>query len=111
MSPRRRPLRVTSLGRRTLAAGSMGLWLALSMWAPAAGACPRCVEGVLARQAVLQDDFGHNLAIALLPFLIIGAVSVRAEAIGRHRGREQPSSRVATRAQDQPFTAAGERNT
>ena len=46
-------------------------------------ACPNCAEGVLAREAVLQEDFGRNFAYAVLPFFIIGAVCAGVERIGR----------------------------
>jgi hypothetical protein len=54
----------------------------LILTAPAA-ACPDCAEGVQARAAVWRDGFGHNWAVAALPFLIVGALCARAQAIGR----------------------------
>jgi len=51
--------------------------------APAALACPDCAVGRQARTEVWNDDFAFNLFVALLPFLMIGAVCLRVEAIGR----------------------------
>ena len=60
------------------------IWfVALLLVAPHAVACPSCVEGVQARAAVWQDDFGPQLVVVLLPFLVIGVLCARAEAIGR----------------------------
>jgi hypothetical protein len=52
---------------------------------PTAESCPRCAIGEEARTRVWNDDFGVNLAIALAPFLVIGAVCVSVESIGRRR--------------------------
>jgi hypothetical protein len=57
--------------------------VALALLAPPALACPGCAAGVAARAEVLADDFVRNLAIAVLPFVIIGAVCMRAEEVGR----------------------------
>jgi hypothetical protein len=57
------------------------LCVAAWMLAPSAGACPSCAEGLRAREAVAQNDFGRNLATAALPFLIIGAVCARVHRI------------------------------
>jgi hypothetical protein len=46
-------------------------------------ACPNCAEGVLARQAVLQEHFGRNFACAVLPFVVIGAICAGVERMGR----------------------------
>jgi hypothetical protein len=59
--------------------------LALLPLSRTAAACPNCAEGVLARRAVLQEDFGRNFVYAALPFLIIGAVCAGAERLGRRR--------------------------
>ena len=66
---------------RTAVAG-MSLGAALLLGAPAT-ACPNCAVGQQARSEVWNDDFGKNLLVALLPFLVIGALCVRAERIGR----------------------------
>lgn len=47
----------------------------------ASSACPSCPIGRTARQRVIDDDFGTNLAIALAPFLLIGLAARRAERI------------------------------
>ena len=49
-------------------------------------ACPSCPPGREARSEVWSDGFARNLATAIVPFLLIGAVALRAEAIGR-RGK------------------------
>jgi hypothetical protein len=69
---------------RTLLAPSL-IAAALAFVAPPARACPGCAAGVAARAQALGDDFFRNLAIAVLPFVIIGAVCVRAEHVGRWR--------------------------
>ena len=57
--------------------------IALLVIARPAGACPDCAVGRRARAQLWTDDFGPNLLLALAPFLIIGAVSVWANRIGR----------------------------
>jgi hypothetical protein len=47
--------------------------------------CPNCPVSVQARARFFDDDFGFNLAALLLPFLIVGAVCLRIEALGRAR--------------------------
>jgi hypothetical protein len=69
---------------------------ALLLLAPPACACPRCAEGMQARQAVLHEDFGRNLAVAALPFLLIGALCARLDAIGKN-GERRLSKRVSAR--------------
>ena len=68
---------------KVLAVLSIGATLLL---ATPAAACPNCAVGKQARSEVWNDDFGRNLFVALLPFLVIGAICVRAERIGRTRG-------------------------
>jgi hypothetical protein len=48
-----------------------------------ARACPDCVVGAAARAQVWRDDFAFNLAVALIPFVFVGAVSAWADRIGR----------------------------
>ncbi|MDP9151180.1 MAG: hypothetical protein M3O36_14730 [Myxococcota bacterium] len=60
-----------------------------SLVAPVA-ACPNCAVGRQARSEVWNDDFGKNLFVALLPFILIGAICVRAERIGRTRSNRAP---------------------
>jgi hypothetical protein len=47
-----------------------------------AHACPNCAAGVQARREVWGEDFAFHLLVALLPFLIIGAICVRLEVAG-----------------------------
>jgi hypothetical protein len=61
--------------------------------APAA-ACPSCAAGQAARREVWADGFCYNLAAALLPFVLVGAVSARLHRIGRAR-RPAAASRTA----------------
>lgn len=62
---------------------AFALFLAVLVFARTAHACPSCAEGIQARSDVLQDGFGQNLFVALLPFVIIGGICLRAEDIGR----------------------------
>jgi hypothetical protein len=59
------------------------LMLALALSSAPAAACPHCAEGRQARSEVLTEGFAFNLAACALPFLLIAAVCVRAERIGR----------------------------
>jgi len=68
--------------RASLIAFAAVVGLASTALAPVARACPKCAEGRQARSEVWRDHFGENLASALLPFLIIGAVCLRADTIG-----------------------------
>ena len=54
--------------------------LACIGWAAPAMACPNCAVGREARSEVWNRDFAFNLAVALLPFLLIGSICVRVEA-------------------------------
>jgi hypothetical protein len=65
-----------------LSAAAAGLPLSLVGVAPAL-ACPRCATGQEARRQVWRDDFGDHLAMTVLPFLILGAMSWRLHSIGR----------------------------
>jgi hypothetical protein len=56
-----------------------------------AGACPSCPIGNQARSEVWNQDFGFNVFVALLPFLVIGAICARVEAIGRRRPMAEDS--------------------
>ena len=62
---------------------------ALAAAAPAL-ACPSCPEGQKARSEVWNDDFATNLAVAALPFIVIGAVAARADGIGRRSKGGRP---------------------
>ena len=55
-----------------------------------AEACPNCAVGRQARTEVFRESFGFNLFVALLPFLMIGAICLRAEAIGRQAAGKTP---------------------
>jgi hypothetical protein len=46
----------------------------LPTWTETALACPRCAAGQAARQQVLEG-FSTNLAIMLLPFMVVGLLS------------------------------------
>ena len=50
-----------------------------------AHACPSCATGEQARSEVWTDGVAANVGIALLPFVIIGAICVWAEARARPR--------------------------
>jgi hypothetical protein len=50
-----------------------------------ARACPRCATGQEVRREVWRDGFFDHAAMAVLPFLIIAAISLRLHAIGRQR--------------------------
>jgi hypothetical protein len=71
----------TNASRRALA--SLLIAAALACFAPAAHACPGCEAASLARSEIFDDGFFRNLAVALLPFVIIGAVCVRVQNLGR----------------------------
>jgi len=70
---------------------------ALAAAAPAE-ACPDCAAGRRARSEVFREGFGANLLVALLPFLTIGAICVRVEAIGRPRASGRPGPPEEPRA-------------
>jgi hypothetical protein len=72
-APHRTPLRALSLALVFLAS------LALT---PPAEACPDCAVGREARSLVWTEDFARNLLLAVVPFLLIGAVSALANRIG-----------------------------
>ena len=46
-----------------------------------ASVCPGCAIGRQARSEVWNADFGFNLIVALIPFLIIGRICLWAETI------------------------------
>jgi hypothetical protein len=60
--------------------------LAVTGARPARG-CPDCVVAREARAQVYGEDFVHRLALAALPFLLVGAIALRADAIGRREER------------------------
>jgi hypothetical protein len=64
------------------AGASLAVVAALSAGGPAE-ACPSCPVGRQARSEVWNCDFEQNLFYALLPFLVIGAVCLGVERIGR----------------------------
>ena len=71
--------------RSTRAAVWMASFFAAFTAAGAAWACPNCPVGRAARQQVFDDGLATNLVIALVPFILVGMVSVWAERIGRAR--------------------------
>jgi hypothetical protein len=70
--------------RARRAAGLLALTAAVAFASPAR-ACPDCAAGQQARREVWRDDFAFYLSVAVLPFLLIGAVCARIEAMGRPR--------------------------
>ena len=48
-------------------------------------ACPDCAVGRTARKQVFGDAFATNLLLTVLPFVVVGAVSLGCERIGRAR--------------------------
>ena len=63
---------------------SIGTALVISLTvARPAGACPDCAVGRQARAQLWTDGFSQNLLLALAPFLVIGALSVGANRIGK----------------------------
>jgi hypothetical protein len=71
-------------------AGALAFVLVATFAVPrSVAACPDCAVGRQARAAVVRDDFGKNLFVALLPFLLIGAVCLRVETIGRDDDRDE----------------------
>jgi hypothetical protein len=83
----RRPARGARVPRITVAcvvAAATALAALLAMATPAA-ACPSCATGQQARSEVLAGDFGIHLLEMALPFLVIGALCVPVDAIGRRR--------------------------
>lgn len=80
----RRRARKPRVGRLRILTAGLVLMGALAVAAPAS-ACPDCAVGQQARSEVWNEHFGPNLFVALLPFLFIGAICVRAEGIGRPR--------------------------
>jgi len=64
----------------------MKIWIALSAacWSMfsevgVAWACPSCPVGRAAREQVCEDDFVLRMLAVVLPFIVMGAVSVWAE--------------------------------
>jgi ABC-type Fe3+ transport system permease subunit len=72
-------------------AAAFSLVLVLLTIASPAVACPNCAAGAQARSDVWNDDFGLNLALAALPFLVIVGLCISAEAIGRRRAPDRVS--------------------
>jgi hypothetical protein len=78
---------------------AVGLVVAGACALPApADACPACATGEQARSDVWNDDFGFNLVVAVLPFVLIGAISARADSLGRTRARPTGSAPTGARA-------------
>jgi hypothetical protein len=48
-----------------------------------ASACPGCAAASAARAEIFGEAFFRNLAVAALPFVIIGAVCARVQRLGR----------------------------
>lgn len=60
-----------------------------------AEACPSCATGESARSEVWADDFGYYLCVALLPFVIIGAICAYVERRGAERAQDARPARAA----------------
>lgn len=62
----------------------VGIAVGAASWvaSASAGACPSCPVGQTARQQVLEQDFGTNLLIAVIPFLLVALFARWAERIG-----------------------------
>lgn len=73
--------------RSAVAVLSVGATLFL---ATPAAACPNCAVGRQAKLEVWNDDLARNLFVAFLPFLVIGAICVRVECIGRRQSKAAP---------------------
>jgi len=72
----------------------MKTWIALTaaLWSVCshvgvAWACPSCPVGRAAREQVCEDDFVLRLIAVVLPFIVMGAVSVCVERASRPRAR------------------------
>jgi hypothetical protein len=65
--------------------------------APSAAACPDCALGRQVRSELWHDHFLYNFTLAALPFLLVGAVCVCAEAIGRTRRAPNEGHTFASR--------------
>jgi hypothetical protein len=71
------------------------------MAAQPAYACPSCATGVQARAEVWDDEFEWNLFTALIPFLVIGAICLRAERV-RRPALHTTSEAIAPAAEPRP---------
>jgi len=61
-------------------------WTLALLEARPAQACPDCWVGRRARQWVFGDHFLHYLMAAVLPFLLVAALSALAGTLGRETG-------------------------
>jgi hypothetical protein len=64
------------------ALSTMILALALFDMPAAVSACPNCPTARAARVEVFDQDFGHNLLMALAPFLVVGVVAASVHRSG-----------------------------
>jgi len=83
----RRPDTFATSGALEQAALMLGAVLGALLLAAPALACPRCALGIEARRDFWSQDFGFNLLVAALPFLVIVATCIYVEA----RERSQAS--------------------
>ena len=74
--------------------GSMRVWITLvaALWSVCsyvgiAWACPSCPVGRAAREQVCEDNFVLRLLAVVLPFVVMGLVSVGVERAMRQRAR------------------------
>jgi hypothetical protein len=67
----------------------MKVWITLSAasWSSVAWACPSCPVGRAAREQVCEDDFVLRLIAVVLPFIVMGIVSVFVERAFQARAR------------------------
>ena len=68
-------------GRRTLVCVASFVAMLATAWT--SWACPNCPVGRAARQQAWEDGLATNLLIALVPFVLVGMVSLWAERIGK----------------------------
>ena len=69
-------------------AAGVAVVIAAALGSAPALACPRCAAGEEARRAVVAEGFSRNVAAAVLPFLIVGAVSSMLHRV-RSAGRSE----------------------
>jgi hypothetical protein len=91
---------ITEDARRAAAAGlslRVAFFTAMLVLCEAArvAACPSCATGQQARSDVWSDGFFTNMAIALLPFLVIGVICVWLESGARGTAQREESGDVS----------------
>jgi hypothetical protein len=89
----RRALRVALL-RALIACAALTVTTTVTLTVEA---CPNCAAGREARSEVWSGDFVFNFFVSVVPFLLIGAICVCAEAIGRRSSSGHHESGIASR--------------